>query len=522
MEILLQRFIIDYAQYTKKLLLLLFTFAEILKLGERMNNFIKIIFFSFILAVCTKFLAYEPFQLKSYNNDTPMVIIVPTYNNKDWYDRNLASIFTQKYDNYRVVIIDDHSEDKTASLIENYIQEHNQEYKCTLIRNERRCCKMANIYKAIHACEDHELIVMLDGDDWFTDDGVLRYLNELFQSNDIWVTAGGYVEWPSGHPGFGRPIPQEIVDQNKFRLYRSGTSAMRAFYAWLFKQIKLEDFFIDGHFFKVASDPAKMIPMYEMAGNRIAYNYRKVYVYNRATAINDDKVNSALQGKTCEYIFSRKNYEKLSGPQKSIKENDLHAKAAVVVMLLNPSQIQRCKDSLNLIKDAYEIYAVCHDYEVYPDYRALYDTLREYKGVNVLPFEYNALKNFFQSIKSDYIFFIEDNSLITSECPLNKYVYALEKTGAYAWYLIAQQQTSDHAFDEVDDNIYAFQYGYNLPEKKWFYAISPHTFDTALYRKKDIIACFAKLHKNYFMQLSNEFMGLNIDKNKIGIFSYRR
>src|SRR3989304_2120498 len=50
------------------------------------------------------------------------VVIVPSYNNKDWYQKNLDSIFMQKYTNYHVVYIDDVSTDGTGDLVEKYVQ----------------------------------------------------------------------------------------------------------------------------------------------------------------------------------------------------------------------------------------------------------------------------------------------------------------------------------------------------------------------------------------------------------------
>jgi len=43
------------------------------------------------------------------------------------YKRNLESIFQQEYTNYKVYYIDDHSKDKTAELVEQYIKERKLE-----------------------------------------------------------------------------------------------------------------------------------------------------------------------------------------------------------------------------------------------------------------------------------------------------------------------------------------------------------------------------------------------------------
>lgn len=53
-----------------------------------------------------------------------MCIIVPTFNNaeNDRYKSNLQSIVAQDYNNFKVIIINDHSDDKTGELIDNFLQ----------------------------------------------------------------------------------------------------------------------------------------------------------------------------------------------------------------------------------------------------------------------------------------------------------------------------------------------------------------------------------------------------------------
>ena len=61
----------------------------------------------------------------------PLAVVIPSYNNAQWYKLTLDSIFSQKYENFRVVYIDDASPDGTGDLVEQYIHEHGLEHKCT-------------------------------------------------------------------------------------------------------------------------------------------------------------------------------------------------------------------------------------------------------------------------------------------------------------------------------------------------------------------------------------------------------
>ncbi len=63
-------------------------------------------------------------------DELPLVVVMPSYNNAERYTLTLDSVFSQKYENFRVVYIDDASPDDTDDLVEQYIKEHGLEYKC--------------------------------------------------------------------------------------------------------------------------------------------------------------------------------------------------------------------------------------------------------------------------------------------------------------------------------------------------------------------------------------------------------
>ena len=81
------------------------------------------------------------------------VVVVPGYNNRQWYARNLGSIFAQHYaGGFRVIYIDDASSDGTGELVQEYIAERNSEPLVTLTRNPFRMGALQNLYNAISLC----------------------------------------------------------------------------------------------------------------------------------------------------------------------------------------------------------------------------------------------------------------------------------------------------------------------------------------------------------------------------------
>ncbi len=140
-----------------------------------------------------------------------LAIIITSYNNAEWYQANLGSVFDQEYDNYRVIYIDDCSTDGTAELVEKYIAERGQEHRCTVIKNSKRVRALANLYNAVHQCDDDEIVFNFDGDDWFAHYKVFGMINQIYQDPHVWITYGQFKNWPTDQLGYCKPLPDEVV-----------------------------------------------------------------------------------------------------------------------------------------------------------------------------------------------------------------------------------------------------------------------------------------------------------------------
>lgn len=242
--------------------------------------------------------------------EKPIVVLITSYNNERWLERNLNSVFTQKYSNYRVIYVDDCSSDGTPDLVEKMAKRAGKSKQFALIRNEERKLALSNIYHAVYSCDDNEIIVSLDGDDWFYDDQALSIVNQAYSSGNIWLTHGKFIEHPTNWTHWSIPIPEHIIKRNAYREFRC-PSHLRTFYAWLFKRIKTEDLQLNGNFFEMTWDQAMMFPMIEMAAERHAFIDQLVYVYNIETSFSDNKVNPGLQKNLEAYIRAMPRYERL-------------------------------------------------------------------------------------------------------------------------------------------------------------------------------------------------------------------
>ena len=244
--------------------------------------------------------------------EKPFVIVIASYNNKRWYKRNLESVFSQHYTNYRVIYIDDCSPDQTGALVEEYCNAHNQKNNVTLIKKQERCGATANIYQAVHLCKKQEIVVILDGDDWLAHTQVLNHLNAIYQDESIWLTYGQFQWFPYNTLGLSAELPQWVIRQNKVREYSWVTSHLRSFYAGLYHKIKKEDLFYEGKFYTMTGDLAIMYPMIEMAGIHTKFVDEVLYIYNKANSLNDDQVNLSMQVSLGAQMRERRRYSAIS------------------------------------------------------------------------------------------------------------------------------------------------------------------------------------------------------------------
>jgi glycosyltransferase involved in cell wall biosynthesis len=244
-----------------------------------------------------------------------IAVIIPSYNNRQWYKRNLSSVLAQDYHNFSVIYVDDCSSDRTGELVEKFTARRSSGNLVHLIRNPVRLGALQNLYNTIHSRRDDEIVILLDGDDWFAHNGVLKKINKVYANPNCWMTYGQYLSWPDNLIGYSREIASEIIDANSFRENEWCSSHLRSFYAWLFKLIKLKDLMSPcATFYRMAWDQAIMFPMLEMSGHRAKFISEVLYIYNAANPINDSKVDRQSQQSLETVIRRQERYDRLNGP----------------------------------------------------------------------------------------------------------------------------------------------------------------------------------------------------------------
>ena len=154
---------------------------------------------------------------------------------------------------------------------------------------------------------------MLDGDDWLSCYEILSKLNDAYQEHKCLLTYGSYVAYPSGFRGVEpSKYSSDVVRYNLFREDKWRASHLRTFKYVLWRNLDKRDLkHENGEFFQMTYDQAIMLPMLEMASERILYIDEIMHVYNRQNPLNVDKIKAREQYKLACKIRKKSKYERL-------------------------------------------------------------------------------------------------------------------------------------------------------------------------------------------------------------------
>ena len=392
------------------------------------------------------------------------VIIVTSYNNQQWYLKNITSACSQEYDNCEIIFIDDCSADKTGELVEAFLENNPPTCKVTLIKNHTRRGAFQNIYRAISWCKPDDIIVSLDGDDWLADNQVLSHLNTVYSNKNVWMTHGQFLMYPGNTTcDWAQKMPHEIIKKNAYRSYKKIPTPLRTFYVWLFRTIKLEDLLHEGSFYPVTWDMAFMLPMMELSGGNHAFIDKILYIYNTGNPLNDYKTSRTLQYKLELKIRAKKRYTSIKKPSITQPRSNKMSLAVLITSDNNPAELELFIKSLQtFVHPLTNVYVVWNTES--QKYAVKYQSLtHKFPAINFIQ---HCNKNFFLQLfchlrKIDGYFLIcQANIPFTQHVDLEECMQALENTQAAGCYFIPQATDYDFNYVDIDGHIKAWQFLY--------------------------------------------------------------
>lgn len=231
-------------------------------------------------------------------------IISPVFNAENFIEKHIESVDKQTYKEFEHIIINDGSTDSTKK----YLKENDRRKVINFPKNKRD--PLGNIVLGINTlCKDpDDVIILLDGDDWFASDDVLKFLNETYENQkNLLLTYGQFQPSSGSYKDFCKPLKNCSTYRREEPWV---TSHLRTFKFKLFNKILDSDLRApDNTYYKSGWDVALMCPMLEMCGNyRYKFIDKTLVIYNDQNPINDMKVRSGEQVSYAEQIRRKKRY----------------------------------------------------------------------------------------------------------------------------------------------------------------------------------------------------------------------
>lgn len=223
---------------------------------------------------------------KCYFMNNPRFLIICTgYNCEKYVKYAIDSIKAQTYTNYKVVLVDDGSTDKTGELIVN-LTPKNKEWTPFHFKDNRGTYyarEFAIEHGGFGSFFDYDVIVMMDMDDQLLPHSLARAAGEYYKGK--WMTYGNYVDARGKLCAVDIRYPDIIHEQRSYRKDTFRCTHLRTFRKELYEAIpkwELTKSEINSY-----PDAEILFSMMEMCGkDRIGMIAEPTYVYNNANPIS--------------------------------------------------------------------------------------------------------------------------------------------------------------------------------------------------------------------------------------------
>jgi len=240
--------------------------------------------------------------------ETKFVFLIPAYNCEKEIKQTLMTIFSQSYNDWRILFIDDVSSDNTTGVAKELIKSHGYEGRTCFIKREEKYGEVRNTIEELKFIADREVVVRLDAGDWLTDNDTLYYLNQVYKEHKPAVCWTGQ-RWAYTNYGISKQMslqPNQSVYEHPWV-----SSHLKTFRASALKKVNPKNFYDDdGNWIMIACDQAVFLPMMHLAIKEklpLVFLPLVCYHYNidldKPDLFTEDR--SVIQKQSAEWIRSR-------------------------------------------------------------------------------------------------------------------------------------------------------------------------------------------------------------------------
>jgi len=207
------------------------------------------------------------------------LIVVTGFNCMEYVRPCILSIRNQKYDSFKLVIVNDGSTDSTLFEIKKFEGYFNFEIMSFKNNHGAAFCRHA----AISAFGNKNDVIVLVGLDDELLPGALEEISKQYEAGK-WMTYGNWINQSGqGLPDwFQLEFDEETHKNRDYRKVKYRSTAPNTFYKFLFDKIPVDDFKLNGKWLDTTTESEVMFSCLEMCGqDRIGIIKKPIYKYNQ-------------------------------------------------------------------------------------------------------------------------------------------------------------------------------------------------------------------------------------------------
>ena len=231
------------------------------------------------------------------------VFIMPAYNAQETISRAIMSVWFQTHPNWKIIIRDDMSSDKTLDVVDLMRKQLGLgDDRISVTSNTEKMWEIRNIVEGLEECEANDIVCRLDGDDWLCDSDALTIIDQKYRSTGCDVLWTSH-RWSFTNQNISGPLPRNV---NPYK-HPWVSSHLKTFRKSLIESVKDENFRgEDGEYFKRIGDQTIYLPvLHQSAGN---WHYEPIVAYHYTIDMKPETFqtdDSKFQQSEALYLRSR-------------------------------------------------------------------------------------------------------------------------------------------------------------------------------------------------------------------------
>jgi glycosyltransferase involved in cell wall biosynthesis/GR25 family glycosyltransferase involved in LPS biosynthesis len=223
--------------------------------------------------------------------------IVTAYNTEQWLMKCVGSIFNQKAEahTFHIIFVNDASTDNTSKMCEELERTYGDRF--VHILNSARMYPAYSRKIAYERCDETDICIFIDGDDWLCSDDLLTALKTMYERTGCLMTFGSFVydedtckTNPTSNTDWQYKQRSYCYDRHLIGSANGFFPHLRTVQAGVCKSVPdayLKDH--EGQYAQVCTDCALFQSCVELAGfDAVGLMDDKVYVYNRYNTLHAD------------------------------------------------------------------------------------------------------------------------------------------------------------------------------------------------------------------------------------------